>query len=94
MLSETQRGYAVMNKELTAYSIEHPSYEQCKKYCRSGYVIVERIPYVCGFVLNVSWFEDWNKPIQLRTSLKNILWLHWRVSKKYAHKTGEIVYEG
>lgn len=92
MLRESEYGYAVMNKELTASSLEDIDLETCKRYCRNGKVIARRVPYVCGFKICVTWFKDWYKPICLKGSEKNIFWLHWSISKVYSHKTGAIVY--
>lgn len=52
MLESSRKGYAVMTKELDAYSFEDESLEACKRWCMSGYVIVEQIPYVMGSVFN------------------------------------------
>ena len=55
MLRNYERGYAVMTKELDAFSFESDSIESCKRYCFNGDVIVERIPYVNGFNVRVRW---------------------------------------
>ena len=92
MLHKREYGFAVMNKELTAYSLEDINLETCKKYCLNGDVIVRRVPYVCGFEIRIIWLNDWNKQICFKGILKNIFWFHWNINKSYLHKTGEIVY--
>ena len=92
MLRNREYGFAVMNKELTAYSLEDINLDTCKRYCRNGDVIVRRVPYVCGFEIRITWVNDWYKSIYFKGSLKNIFWLHWSINKAYLHKTGEIVY--
>lgn len=91
MLRGSEQGYAVMNKELTAYSLETTDLETCKRYCRNGDVVVTRIPYVIGFEITVTWI-DWYKPLYFKGNLKNILWLHWSIDKVYSHRSGKIVY--
>ncbi len=90
-LKTRDRGYAVMNKELTGISLSGYSIEELKPYCRKDSVIAERIPKVCGFSIKVLFFK-YHKPFHFRYNMKNILWLHWIVSTEYCHKTGEIVY--
>lgn len=91
MLNNNAYGYAVMTKELDAYSFEDINLETCKKYCRNGYVIVKKIPYVAGFSIRIVWHE-FHKPFYFKYRYYNILWLHWSCNKEYLHKTGEIVY--
>lgn len=91
MLREREHGYAVMNNELTSCSLEDANLETCKRYCRNGDVIARQTPYVAGFSIRIMWYK-FNKPISFRHLPKNILWLHWSVSKEYLHKIGEIVY--
>lgn len=93
MLDSNRKGYAVMNKELTAYSLEDESLEVCKRYCRNDSVIAERIPYKIGYSIRVVWHKFW-KPLYFKYDQKNILWLHWNVRKEFSHKTGKIVYRG
>lgn len=91
MLRSRDFGYAVMNKKLTAIGGEFDDIETCKRYCVSGDVIAERIPYVRGFSIKVMWYE-FHRPFNFKYGHYNILWLHWNVSKKYLHKTGKVVY--
>lgn len=91
MLRTNEHGFAVMNKELDAYSLEDINLETCKKYCKNGYVIAKRTPYVAGFSLRVMWYR-WHKVIDFKYSIKNVLWIHWNTYKEYLHKTGEVVY--
>ena len=91
MLDSNRKGFAVMNEKLTAYSFEDESLECCKKYCREGSVIAEQIPYKYGYSIRIVWRKFW-KPIYLKYSQKNILWLHWNINREYTHKTGKIVY--
>lgn len=94
LLNGREHGFAVMNKELTAFSLEDISLDTCKRYCRKDCVVVKRIPYVCGFEIRVTWINDWYKPFDFKGILKNIFWLHWSINKIYLHKNGEIVYHG
>lgn len=91
MLDSNRKGYAVMNEQLTGISFDSEELETCKRYCRNGYVIVERIPCVVGFSITFKWYRFW-KCFQFKYNPKNILWLHWSVQKEYAHKNGKIVY--
>jgi hypothetical protein len=92
MLESNRKGYAVMNKGLNAYSFEDESLSICKKYCREGYVIVERIPYKYGFSIRVV-FRKFYSIINFKYSEKNILWVHWSIRTEYSHKIGKIVHE-
>jgi hypothetical protein len=83
-----------MNKELTGISLDGHDIETLKIYCRSGDVIVERIPRVCGISFTFWFFRDFSKPLYLRGMMKNIFWFHWSVTKEYCHETGKIVYVG
>ena len=66
MLSNRIKGYAVMNSKLTGISFEDESFDNCKRYCFNGDVIVAAIPKKCGFSFRVRyhkenrWFE-WSK---------------------------------
>jgi len=92
MLDSNRKGYAVMSKDLKGISFQHEILEECKKCCRKGYVIVERIPYVSGFKIML-YLHKWHKPIKMLGYYpKNFLWIHWSVSKIYSHKVGKIVY--
>lgn len=91
MLQRKEHGYAVMNKELTSYSLEDADLETCKRYCRKGDVIARQVPYVCGFSIRVMWYKPY-KLIWFKGTIKNIFWLHLNWHKEYLHKTGEIVY--
>lgn len=55
MLDSHRKGYAVMSEDLKGISFEDESLECCKKYCRKGNVIAERIPHVSGFQIRVFW---------------------------------------
>ena len=91
MLQSNRKGFAVMTKELDAYSFEDESLKTCKEYCRPGYVIVEQTPYVMGYSVRVVWHK-FATPFYFKYSYKNILWLHWSVEKVYGHRVGKIVY--
>lgn len=93
MLRNYERGYAVMTKELDAFSFESDSIERCKRYCFNGDVIVERIPYVNGFNVRVRWYKPWKWVYYDKwNSQLNIGRLHIQWGKEYAHKNGKIVY--
>jgi hypothetical protein len=92
MLNSNEKGYAVMNKKLTAYSLEDTNLETCKRYCHNGDVIAERIPYTCGFSVRIMWYKFW-KPFHFKYHPFNILWLHFSFQKEQLHKTGRVVYE-
>ncbi len=93
MLENYRKGYAVMNKDLTGYSIEDENIETCKRYCRNGDVIVEQIPYVSGFSLTFIWYE-WYKMLEFNSRYEraNIFKLHFRWKYEYLHRIGEIVF--
>jgi hypothetical protein len=91
MLDSNRKGYAVMNKELNAFSFMDESLETCKRYCRGEYVIVEQIPYKVGYLIRFVWYKFY-KPFCFRYDQKNILWFHWSITKEYAHKKGKIVF--
>lgn len=91
MLDSCRKGFAVMNEDLTAYSFEDESFEHCKKYCRDGDVIVEKIPYKVGYSIRIV-FHKFYEPFTFKYNLKNILWLHWSIQREYFHKNGKIVY--
>ena len=66
MLDSRRKGYAVMNAELTGIGFVDESFDNCKRYCFNGDVIVDAIPKKCGFSFRVryhkgcKWFE-WSK---------------------------------
>lgn len=91
-LINQRQGYAVMTEKLDAYAFESESLEDCKMYCRKGYVIAEQIPYVHGFTARFTWHKFW-KPFYFKYKPYNILWLHFSFDKAYTHKTGKIVYK-
>ena len=94
MLDSNSHGYAVMSKELDAYSFEHESLETCKQYCRNGDVITKQIPYKNGVSINITWRKYWNSFIYFKRRYRegNIFKLHFNWHSKYTHRTGEIVY--
>ena len=61
MLGSRERGYAVMNKDLSGYSFSHADFETCKRYCYGTDVIVERIPTHRGWRVEFFW-----EPFRLR----------------------------
>lgn len=80
-----------MTRDLSAYSFEAYTVEECKQYCRDGYVIVERIPYVCGVDLSMIW-HPWIRPRKgLRYLCLGLLSFNW--SWEYNHKCGSIVFD-
>ena len=87
-----RKGYAVMNDDLSAYSLDGENLEHLKKYCRKGQVIAERIPNCIGFNFRI-FLIKWYKPFYFgKYHAKNILWFHFDFGKEYKHKTGRIVY--
>lgn len=94
MLRNNEKGYAVMNKQLDAFSFEG-DLETCKKYCRNGDVIAERIPYKFGISIKITWHKYWAKPIRFKKcdGRANIFYLHFNWYDEYTHKTGKIVYK-
>lgn len=93
MLNSNEHGYAVMSKELDAYSFEDTNLETCKRYCRNGDVIAKRIPYVAGFSLRFVWHKPY-KLIEFKRRFRygNIFWLHLWWNREYLHRTGEVIY--
>lgn len=93
MLDSYMRGYAVMNKELTAYSLQSEDLETCKRYCHKGNVVVEQIPYVNGIQIRIRFFKPYKwLEYQKSCSQFNIGWLHIQWLKEYTHKCGKVVY--
>lgn len=93
MLEGSRRGYAVMDKQLTGYSLFNESLETCKRYCHNGDVIVEQIPYVYGIMIRIRFYKPWKWLRYDRYAhLFNIGWLHIQWKKEYTHKKGDIVY--
>lgn len=94
MLNNNQYGYAVMNKELDAYSFEDHNLENCKRYCRNGDVIVERIPYVSGFSIKLMWYKsDIIFSFKKRYGYMDIWRLHIYWNSEHLHRTGKIMYK-
>jgi len=71
--------------------IEDESLETCKRYCRNGDVIAERIPYHYGYSIRITWYKPY-KLFQFTRWNKNIFWLHWSIQKQFTHKTGKVVF--
>lgn len=95
MLDCYRRGYAVMNKELNAYSLESEDLYTCKTFCREDSVVVERIPYVNGIQIRIRFYKPYRWiEYYKHNSQFNIGWLHIQWLKEYAHKNGKIVYRG
>lgn len=96
MLHNYERGYAVMNEDLTAYSFESPDINTCKRYCRKGDVVIEKIPYVCGKSFSITWRKHYWKPFYFKPKYReaNIFYLHLRWNNEYAHKNGKIRHRG
>lgn len=94
MLEGYLRGYAVMNKELTAYKFSDESLDKCKRYCRDGDVIVEQIPSVYGIQIRIRFYKP-RKWIYYDKYLRelNIGRLHIQVVNEYCHKNGKVVYQ-
>ena len=94
MLGERQRGFAVMDAELSGYTIESEDYETCLRYCRPGYVIIEQIPQRCGFKLSIERtikYDKWLKYDKYCNRL-DIGKIHIRWDRVYWHVHGKIVY--
>ena len=92
MIDSSRKGYAVMDPKLSGYYFEHEEFERCKNWCKNGKVIVELLPKHVGYNITFYFAKFW-KPFYFKTySDKNILWFHWRISKRFHHKTGKIVY--
>lgn len=72
-------GYQVRSEDLKSISFSSYSLEDCKKYCRDGYVVVSTYHKRFGIKLNISLME-WYKPFQFVWNMNrhafNILWLH------------------
>lgn len=94
MLPGYMRGYAVMTRELDAYSFEHEYLEKCIEWCRKDCVVVEMIPQVCGFNIRV-WWSKYSDGIQYdKYSRWLCLWhLNIQYNKEWCHKKGKIVYD-
>ena len=93
MLERNRRGYAVMTKELDAYSFDDESLEKCKRYCYNGDVVVEQIPYVYGLSIRIRFYKPYRWIRYDRfCSQFNIGWLHIQWIKEYSHKCGKVVY--
>ena len=94
MLNSRCRGYAVMTRELDAYSFEDESLESCKRYCRKDCVIVEMIPTPCGFNLR-AWYSPANLGFgyDKYAGMLRLWHLHFQVTKEYRHKIGKIVFD-
>jgi len=56
MLKNSEKGYALISKDLQAISFEHISLDICEKYCSRDEVIIERIPKKCGFNISITFF--------------------------------------
>jgi hypothetical protein len=69
MFRDNERGYAVMTKDLHAFSLEDSSLEVCKRYCRNDYVIAERIPCKIGYSIRIVWHKFW-KPFYFKYDQK------------------------
>lgn len=93
MLYNNRHGYAVMSKNLDAYSFQDENLETCKRYCRNGDVIVKMIPYVCGSSIKIIWRKPY-KLIEFKKRFRygNIFWLHLSWNREYLHRIGEIIY--
>ena len=93
MLEGNRKGYAVMNKELTAYSFESEDLNCCKRYCHKGYVVVEKIPYVYGINIRIRFYKPWKWiHYDKYCSQFNVGWLHVQWYKEYDHKNGKVVF--
>lgn len=96
MLGEREYGYAVMTRTLDAYSLMDGNLETCKKYCREECVVVEMIPYVCGFNIRL-WISRYpfGRPISYdKYSSRLSIWkLNIQFGKEYDHKKGKVVYD-
>lgn len=93
MLRNNEYGYAVMNKELDAYSFEHIDLETCKKYCRNGDVIARQIPYKSGINISFNWYKPYRVfEFRRKSRQMNIGWLNVNWNYNYLHRTGEVVY--
>ena len=49
MLDSRERGYAVMSPDFNGIGFTSSNFEDCKRYCFNGDVIVEVTPKKCGF---------------------------------------------
>lgn len=93
-LENYRKGYAVMTADLEGIKIDGEYLDELKQWCRNDDVIAERIPYVRGYSITIKILSDFYKLFCFKkySSFKNILWIHWKTSKEYAHKTGKIVW--
>ena len=95
MLDSYKQGYAVMSKNLDAYSFESTDIDACKRYCRNGDVITEMIPYIFGWSIRIVWHKYWHRFIRFsnRSREFNIFYLHINWNAQYTHRIGKIVHE-
>ena len=96
MLASYRPGFAVMSRDLTAYSFEDESFETCKRYCRNDSVIVEQIPYVNGLCVRFrKWPHRWGRMIHYDKYSRSLYVWKFQVQfeKEYFHRNGKIVYD-
>ena len=93
MLKNNEHGYAVMSKNLDAYSFTHIDFETCKKYCSNGDVVARQIPYKSGVSISIKWIKPY-KWFEFKRKCKrmNIGWIYITWDYNYDHMTGEVVY--
>lgn len=96
MLESYENGYAVMTRELDAYSLQSSSLDTCKRYCPNDMVVAEQIPHVCGFSLRVRYLKRRGNKFLCYYKYSNVLMigrLSLQIIKEYEHKNGKIVYD-
>lgn len=79
MLNDYESGFAVMNKDLTGYSLDGLTIKGLMPYCRNDDVIVEWIPKRCGISISIQ-FLKWYRPMIRKHYL-------------YIHKAGKVVFK-
>jgi len=96
MLKSYRTGFAVMGRDLNSYTFEAESFEECKRFCRNGDVIVEMIPYVNGISISFRKWPFWYGKLIRYDKSSNSLYI-WkfqiRWNKEYNHMKGDIVYD-
>lgn len=92
MLRSYQHGFAVIGSKSGGISFEDSSLEICKKYCKSGSVIVRISPRICGFRFTFRIMKPWKLIKFDRYGMSNILWFYFDFSFEYKAHYGEIVF--
>ena len=90
MLDSRERGFAVMTPDFKGISLITKNFDDCKRYCFDGNVIVEAIPKKCGFSMRFRyhkvypWFEIRKYSPKIFFKCKFIF--DWEYTHKYGKK--------